>query len=208
MSILAHKNEMGQVDYHLIIKQNVGYLKQKVLFSNLPIELLRQANPQICKLIKSQNRRLESFELQIQMLENLSKSVQQYPSLEKYVYPREILQGRTFPARVLAELLKLWNDSSLFPGAIISTDLQPVKHYYLEVMFQRFWEFKKELFTQQMIPVTRGYFESHLATIEAWNQYKKFNCCNGIEYFKTETNRGFALFIMTVDGKCALEIVV
>ncbi len=199
---------MGQVDYHLIIKQNVGYLSKKVLFSNLPILLLEQANPRICKLIKSQNKRLESFELQMQLLENLSLSVENHPSLSKYVYPREILQGRVFPARVLAELLKLWNDSALFPGAIISRDLNPVKHYYLEVMFQRFWEFKHELFVDQVIPVTRGFFEKHLFTMDSWNEYKKFNGCSNIEFFKTETNRGFDLFIMTVQGRCVMEIVV
>jgi hypothetical protein len=206
MSILTHKNKLGQVDFHLIIRHNVGFMKEKVLFSNLPLELLEQANPQIGKLIKSQNKRLAGMELEL--LENLSKSVQGHPSLSKYIYPKEVLFGKIFPARTLAELLKLWNDSELYPGAIISKDLNPVKQYFLDVMFKRFKEFCPDKFKAQMIPVTRGFFEKHLYTINAWNEYKKFNGCSNIEYYKTETVRGFVLFVITIDGRCVLEIVV
>lgn len=209
MSIFTHKNEQGIVDYHLIIKHNVGPDRKKVLFSNLPLELIEgsESNAQICKIIRSQNKRLEGMELEL--LQNLSKSIDKHSSLYKYTYPKEVLCGKILPTRHLLHLLEFWNkDMNFFPRTIVSKESSPMKQYVFNVMFERYSEFHLEKFKQQVIPITRGYFEQNMFTIDVWNEYRKFNFESQVEYFKTETFRGFECFILTISGKPVFEFVV
>ncbi|MCC6702925.1 MAG: hypothetical protein IT221_15440 [Fluviicola sp.] len=206
MSIFTYKNEIGVVEFHLIIRHNVGFDKKKVLFSNLPIELVEESSPQICKLIASQSKRLDGMTNEI--LENLSRCVLQHPSLFKYIYPQDVLCGRSLPARNLLKLLKYWTeDVEFIPGTIVSSQLNAVQHYVFTVMWLRYFEFHNEKYNEKIKPITQSDFEKNMLTTEVWKEYNKFKKEIHFEYFWTKIEMGFDCFVMTLDGRPVFEFV-
>lgn len=207
MSLLIHRNDLGVVDYHLIIQHNFGPDRKKVLFSNLPLELIEESSPPICQLIKNQHRCLDLIGQDL--LENLSTSVERHPSLEKYIYPKEVLQGKDLPNNNLVKLLRYWNvDMGFFPNTIVSWELEPVRQYVFSVLWERYIEFHFDKFQREVFPISIGEFECNMLTIAIWSEYKKLDLVSEKEYFKTETIRGFDCFILSVEGKPVFEFVV